>query len=493
MKKNVLLVISTLGQFPEINKIAKVLQNSNDFNPIIYFNQGVRDDNKYLEVFLKNQIDVLGGDLSIIKLQDSNMVAGMPPIKTTMVVLGKKKLINIKPRTYIKKNFPALFEFIKNQYYSFQNFLALPDFFFRIVRKLKRNKIEKELLLKHKISLVVLAEDSEDYSTPQLVALAHKLNIKTVVFPYTFANQYEFLEDAYFHDRRVNCGIFSYLAGALYPKWTANYKGKKLIKSTPSLIFTCELFGKSPPNPWVMSSGFSDMIAVESEFMKEYYAKAGIPRKQMLETGYPSTDDLYNIVNKREFSRRVIAAKLNLNDEKPWVLCAVPPSQWPRAGVGFESYDEFLNSFFKYLKDHNDVEVLFKFHPRDGKEAIKNLCEKYEIKFIEEDTTDLIGVCDMYIASVSSTIRWALAIGLPTINYDLYNYNYGDFDGAVDYYTVIEFDNFKKIFERMEKNKFLKNDLVLRAQKKFAVLDGRASERIINLFNNMVNNGGGIK
>ena len=42
-------------------------------------------------------------------------------------------------------------------------------------------------------------------------------------------------------------------------------------------------------------------------------------------------------------------------------------------------------------------------------------------------TSELVPLCDLYVASVSSTIRWAIACGKPVVNYDVYRYRYTDF------------------------------------------------------------------
>lgn len=39
-------------------------------------------------------------------------------------------------------------------------------------------------------------------------------------------------------------------------------------------------------------------------------------------------------------------------------------------------------------------------------------------------------LADVFVASISATIRWALALGIPVINYDCYRYRYDDYRGA---------------------------------------------------------------
>jgi len=347
-----------------------------------------------------------------------------------------------------------------------------------MIRRRKREAIYFDQL---KIKLLVFGEDSVDYYTPQLIRLGHSKNVKSVVFPYTFANQFEFLEDAYFNDRRVNSNFLNRVIGKIFPKWTYLYKGKILLKSYPSLILSTELFKLSPPNPWVMSSGFSDVIAVESPFMKQYYEKAGIPSNKMIETGYPSLDSVHHFYKNKLERKADIATKLKLDIKKPFILCAVPPSQWPRPGVGFDNYDQFLKEFFEYLANFTDAEIIYKFHPRMDAEEIAQIGSNYNIRYSLSDTAELIAISDMYLASVSSTIRWALALGLSTINYDLYDYGYGDFDGSRNVQTVVTFGNFKTAFEKQYK--FLVQQFKNPEFDRFyGNVDGHSGDRIIKLF-----------
>lgn len=488
MKKNVLLVVSTLGQFPEIFKISKMLRLSERFYPIVYFNQGVDGDNPYVQQLIQHDIEVVGNHSPFIK-SAVHVGEELPStVSTSEVCLSEKKRKSFfKPRTFIKNNFPELFKFLKKFVHYYYKYVTLPDFVFRIIRTIKRFRREKALLLNHKICLIVLAEDSVDYNTPQLVHLGHELGIKSVVFPYTFANQFEFLEDAHFNNRTVRGGVFSFIAGVFFPKWRRSYKGKTLLKSSPSLIFATEIFGLTPPDPWICCSGFADVIAVESDFMKNYYSVAGIPGTQMRVTGYPSTDELHSVVCNRDINKKKTAIEIGVSDQKPWVLIAVPPTQWPRAAHGFSSYDEFLDTFISFFKSFDSVEVIFKFHPRESSEIIKGYCHRYKINYVSADTAYLIGMTDLYVASVSSTMRWALALGIPTINYDLYNYGYGDFEGADNFFSVVDFEQFKKVFLSEYSTLIGPNEAHgLRPQSKYAVLDGRASQRILDLFNSLV-------
>lgn len=463
-----------MAQFPEMLRIAQQVKSTSLFNPLIYFNLGVRADHPNVLLCLKNQVDVLDysfGFLSAVAF--SNDIRNTPHPQTPIKSL----------KNYLKNRLPYFFNLIKEVVFFLNRHSSVAVFFYRVLLKTKRKHKEKQFLNAYQICLIVLAEDSEDYFTPQLVHLGHEKNIKSIVFPYTFANRLEFLEDAFLNDRRVNRGLFSFLAGKMYPKWTAVYKGKKLLKSTPALIFSTEFFKISSSDPWVMTSEWVDAIAVESQFMKDYYVKAGLLEKKFYITGYPALDNLAHILSSRDEHRNSLASRYRLDVEKTWLVCAIPPLQWHRSIIDFDNYENFLKEFFSFLKEFENIEILFKFHPRNTPEEIKKICDQYQIQSFAEDTVQLIAVGDIFMASVSSTMRWALAVGLPTINYDMYGYDYGDFDSAQNYYTAFKFQEFKEIFSNILKNR---KNFSSAPQLRFGQLDGLAHQRIINLLSQTV-------
>ncbi len=476
-----------MGQFPEMFRLAKILEKNSLFNPIIYFNLGAGGDPNVIRS-LESGIDILDyyygyvqGFGAAMRTQSAVEVIHEKELKTQVESTPAPSL-----KQKVKQNFPRLFYATKKIVHAIYKNLHLLGFVHRVTVKLKRSRKERKLLKLFDIKLMIFAEDSEAYHTPQLIKSGHDFNIKSVVFPYTFANQYEFLEDAFFHDLRVNKSISNFLVGSFFPKWTQKYKGKRLLKSSPALIFASEFFKGSPPNPWVMSSGFADVIAVESQYMKEYYRNAGIPEDQMVETGSPSLDNLYEIIKNRDLYRTKLAAKLGLDVKKSWVVCAIPPSQWPRAGVGFKSYKQFLKAFITFLKSFDGVELIFKIHPRLEVAEAKRYCKEFGIAFIHDDTSDLIAVSDMYVASASSTMRWSLAMGIPTINYDLYDYNYGDFACADNYHVTVKFEEFQSVYTKLYEQLVEKEKSSYLMQERFAVLDGQSQRRIMDLFTFLV-------
>lgn len=485
LKKNVLIILSVMGQFPEMFRLAKLLKSSSSYNPIFYFNLGVDFTHENVRLCFSEGIDVLDYHKGYIQAASGKNAIAMAISESSSAALrANSNPEKLSLKQWLKINCPQVLEVLKQIYYLRYrlSFLNLP---LRIIVMRARRRKETLYLNTLNIRLLIFAEDSVDYFTPLLIRLGHNNGIKSVVFPYTFANQFEFLEDAFFNDRRVNRTIMNFITGRLFPKWTYRYKGKNLIKSTPSLIFSTEYFKLTPPNPWVMSSGFSDLVAVESTFMKDYYRKAGLPEEKMLVTGHLSLDALHFAYENRAAHRKNLFDSLHLDENKPIILCSMPPTQWPRPARGFESYTQFLEAFLGFLNQFKSVNIVFKFHPRVSSFEMSRIAASYNIKYSLDDTTTLVAAADMYIASVSSTMRWSLALGLPTINYDVYNYGYGDFDGSVDYETASTFEDFKLIFSKQVTNLINGNFKGKPQQKGFGQLDGKVGECILSLFDKL--------
>jgi hypothetical protein len=75
--------------------------------------------------------------------------------------------------------------------------------------------------------------------------------------------------------------------------------------------------------------------------------------------------------------------------------------------------------------------------------------ERDRIRIGHRRRADMVPTCDFYVASVSSTIRWAIACGKPVINYDVYRYRYSDFLKVPGVFTMQEQHEFRSALNRL--------------------------------------------
>ena len=210
-----------------------------------------------------------------------------------------------------------------------------------------------------------------------------------------------------------------------------DYKGRRFLRTSYAKIIAVEQLNLTPPNPWLLNSGYADAIAVESDAMQDYYKAAGIPAGQLVTTGSMTDDVMTKVAAEAAQRRQALADRLGLQAERPLLLCALPPDQntYDRPGCEFENFDDLVGFWGDCLAEVKDWNVVVRPHPKTASERV-DLLRRRGLAVSYDDTASLVPLCDLYVASVSATIRWAIACGKPVINYDVYQYGYEDYRGV---------------------------------------------------------------
>src|SRR5258705_13776607 len=111
-----------------------------------------------------------------------------------------------------------------------------------------------------------------------------------------------------------------------FPHWVHEHEGRKLIMPALEVLIN-EYLGLTPPNPWLMNSGFADALAAEGPYMADYYRRAGIDPDRIASTGSLADDELHVRLLRTEEYRAALYAELGLPREKRMLLISVPPNQ----------------------------------------------------------------------------------------------------------------------------------------------------------------------
>ena len=106
-----------------------------------------------------------------------------------------------------------------------------------------------------------------------------------------------------------------------------------------------------------------------------------------------------------------------------------------RQDCEFKEFRSLVDFWFAELAKLQYWNVLIKPHPASDPDDVEYM-KTFPFPVVEIDTSVLIPICDLYNTSVSSTIRWALACGKPTLNFDVFRYHYRDFDAEAAVATV---------------------------------------------------------
>jgi len=110
------------------------------------------------------------------------------------------------------------------------------------------------------------------------------------------------------------------------------------------------------------------------------------------------------------------------------------------------------------------------------------------VTIASEPISSLIPRCDVFVASVSATIQWAIACGKPVINYDVYRYRYPDYLGVGGIVAMETAAEFRAALERVTGDDRYRDELAERQRRhapEWGVLDGHAGDRLLALFDRL--------
>jgi hypothetical protein len=258
----------------------------------------------------------------------------------------------------------------------------------------------------------------------------------------------------------------------------------------PEWIIASEYSGIAPPNPWVLNSGYADRIAVESDRMMEVYQALDFPPEQLALTGSCADDLLFNCLQERQVRRDGLYRDLGLPAGRMLLLSALVPDQLA-TGVSdceFACYEDLVEFWVKTIASTRPkFNVVLKLNPRVRREDYVHL-EKWGVAVAPHDTIELVPLADVYVTSVSATLRWAAACGIPSLNYDVYHFNYGDYASAPGIVHVDKKDEFANAIARLARDDgYLAQLRALQAAdaSRWGRLDGGATERLVGLFDEL--------
>ena len=349
-----------------------------------------------------------------------------------------------------------------------------------LTRRIARTR---RLLARVEPDVIFLADDNPANDTRVWPRVAREERIPTVVIPYTLADRSELVNGIRncADPRRYSCGrLFNRLVGRLFPHWVYDAGGERLLREPGSKILAIELRGLSVANPWAFFSGPADAIAVESEVLRRRLLAEGLPQKKLVFTGSAALDLLARHATDPGAKRRALLADLGLDPTRPFILWGLTFDHLPRQGCDFSRFRTLLEFMLRQLVRQDRFQVVIRPHPRVT-DAEVGWIRAEGVRVSWRDTAELIPLCAFYVASISASIRWAIACGRPVLNYDVYRYGFTDYAGAGGVVTVQEQQDFVDGLDRMATEPAYLAELETSqrdCQRDWGVLDGRSAERL---------------
>jgi hypothetical protein len=476
IRKRLLLVVHTNSYFTGLLPLAKSLLSSGIFEPLILFARAYPTLPVDLDSCRMNGIPMIFGRITGREMENKRREA--------LAKSAPGRIRNRRLEKYIRmiKSPPTLMNFILTRLFS--GSLA-----WELLSLLKVISEVRAIIRREQVSLLVLPADNR-YDQAAYIRAAHMESVGAVVVPQFMASQLEWAEYVWDQSNFQAGRMINWIAGKLYPHWVYLYKGRWLVALPGAQIFARQWLNLSPPLPWILHSGHADALALESEAMRKYCRAEGLPLEQMHVTGSVSLDAMFESLADIQNRKDALCRSLRLSKDRPIILSALPPDTlyMGRPECDFQEYTKLVEFWCRSISSVNGYHHIVALHPSVRYEEMRHI-EAYGLKVAHIPTMDLVPLCDIFVASISSTIQWAIACGKPVLNYDVFRYRYTDYRDVAGVITVEEQTEFLDLLAKLTSDAgFLASVIARQAifAEEWGCLDGIAGERLQNLFQSVI-------
>ncbi|MDW8222613.1 MAG: hypothetical protein RMJ82_06665 [Gemmatales bacterium] len=371
-------------------------------------------------------------------------------------------------------------------------FQAISDFRFWLEAYDVKLRTARALVKKMRISTIILAEHVAERDSGVWLRVALETGLVAIVLAQHMISRqatfgtYASRSDYWAHNI-VNSVFLEH-----FPQWRFDGDKQSLMRIPAPQALAQEWWGIAMSSPWVANSEPLTGVWVESSWLADQYLREGINAKSLSITGSPQLDRLARALAPPIYGEKSdVWERLRLDRSKPLVVVALPANLYPqRKAPKWDTYEELLYSYIQELKRLNHVSYICSLHPSISDSTIAAL-EAWRVPFIREGLTEVLPSAQIYLASTSSTIAWALACGIPVINFDVYQLNYQIAESEHGVHTIQTLEELREVLEeidhpRSRQNHTPRSDYLSKLREKarrhasyYGQLDGRCLERTI--------------
>jgi hypothetical protein len=199
-----------------------------------------------------------------------------------------------------------------------------------------------------------------------------------------------------------------------------------MVFYTPVDTLALAHHGMLSPNPWIVGGGYSDICGVMSQKDKDRLIAAGVRAEKIVILGQPSYDLLYQAQQEAPARRQALAEQHHFDAQSPLILLSVPQLMEHGILPAEQHWQEI--EFLVQTCCAAGSQVLLSLHPKSQAENYTYLEQQYPVKILSEPLREVIPCCDVFLGLMSSsTIEWGVLLGLPTIAFDFYGLDDGQY------------------------------------------------------------------
>jgi CDP-Glycerol:Poly(glycerophosphate) glycerophosphotransferase len=286
------------------------------------------------------------------------------------------------------------------------------------------------------------------------------------------------------HACHVDVGPWRWLKRLLAKYWTEQVHQDatvgRLLFFEPIETITLAFTGLLSARPWVLGGSNTDIACAFNDDHQKYLIAGGVRAETIVVTGQPSLDAFAIAGASDGDLRSQLRDRYSLPADRPLVICCVPQHAEHHL-VSWDRHREMTEELFSALVG-SGASVLLSLHPKSRLENYADAAGRHGLPIVAEQLVEVLSAADLLVAAFSSTVAWAIGLGIPAIVVDALGSNYRLFRDVPGVTIVEDHAALGNVLGGFVRDDNIRAQLRRQAElgaARVGRLDGRASQRVV--------------
>jgi len=414
------------------------------------------------------------------------------PGRTTLMLTGELSKYKEKNQDFVSGE---VFNVVRDKPLMTENSLYRllgvgPLAILRTLLKIQRRRrcVDRELAIIRPDVLIVFEDRVVD---PEMIWLerAERMGIPALLIRYAASSAES---DAWSRKNRMSHSLergplapVRRLFARRYPAHALNFgMGAQLFFSFWDSV-ALALAGMARTNPWVAGGGRVTNAALQGDIDFDEASQLSGCDERFQITGQPSWDKMADLAQQKYRLR-----EMGEISGVPVLICALP--QWgEHLQLAWQDHIKKIEQLSALL-ERSGCKVVLSLHPKTQREIYQPIADRYNLQISDHPLSVILPGADLFIASWSSTLRWAAMLGIPSVNLDWAQQRYTLFSRLTSLPTSEGPEDLGPLLSRLVDNASIRQSLgegLKEESSAYGSVDGQAGQRILSLIKNIVARG----
>lgn len=255
--------------------------------------------------------------------------------------------------------------------------------------------------------------------------IAKKMDLTIIAIPYVVQSLHDIIlsRERHILVKRSSNSMAGCVIKLIFPQWVVKQSKRRVLWAFPLEIIGLHLLGVNVKDPQKGVNDIVDALLVPSSETKNRLIECGLDNDKIEVIG----DIAFDIFYDQKKVHKQWLRKNDISENKKITIYSIVPEL--NFNTVYGSYEQYLNKYIKIFEGLKKNGWAIILNPRSWtkNQAIERFSDAgYPI--YKGDISEILPHADLYITSYSSTILWAVALGIPSVDHDIYNFKYKGYE-----------------------------------------------------------------